>query len=160
MRLWCIHPCYLDTIGLVACWREGLLARKVLRGETKGYRNHPQLERFKGQADSVLLIDSYLLEIYKEATKRGFKFDRTKIGSTFTNQKIIVTDGQLEYEMGHLKKKLEKRDKEQYERIVKVNVPLPHPLFQVVSGKVESWERVKQRGKVSERTEQIRDETN
>ena len=144
MRLWCIHPSYLDTIGLVACWREGLLARKVLCGETKGYRNHPQLERFKGQADSVRLIDSYLLAIYEEATKRGFAFNREKIGPLFADREIVVTDGQLEYEIGHLKDKLEKRDKEQYERILKVNVPLPHPIFRVVSGNVESWERVRQ----------------
>jgi len=145
MRLWCIHPCYLDTIGLVACWREGLLARKVLCGATKGYRNHPQLERFKGQTDSVRLIDSYLLAIYAEATQRGFAFNREKIGPLFADREIIVTDGQLAYEIGHLKAKLEQRDKEQYERIVKVTVPQPHPIFRVVSGKVESWERVRQR---------------
>jgi len=145
MRLWCIHPCYLDTKGLVACWREGLLARKVLCGETKGYRNHPQLERFKGHADSVWLIDSYLLAIYEEATKRGFAFNREKIGPRFADREIIVTNGQLEYEMRLLKNKLEKRDKEQYERVMKEIVPQPHPIFRVVSGKVESWEREKQR---------------
>ena len=32
MRLWSLHPCYLDPAGLVAVWREGLLARAVLRG--------------------------------------------------------------------------------------------------------------------------------
>jgi hypothetical protein len=145
MRLWCINPCYLDTKGLVACWREGLLARKVLRGETKGYRNHPQLERFKGQADPVSLVDTYLLAIYDEATKRGFAFKREKIGPIFAEQEIIITDGQLEYEIGHLKGKLEKRDKEQYERIAMVKVPRPHPIFRVVSGEVEPWEKVGQK---------------
>ena len=46
MRLWSLHPKYLDIKGLVACWREGLLARKVLLDQTKGYKNHPQLIRF------------------------------------------------------------------------------------------------------------------
>jgi hypothetical protein len=142
MRLWCIHPVYLDTKGLVACWREGLLARKVLGGKTNGYRNHPQLERFKGQADPVGLLDAYLLAIYEEATKRGFAFNREKIGPIFAEQEIMVTDGQLAYEIGHLKNKLMQRDKEQYERIVQVKVPQPHPLFRVVRGEIESWERV------------------
>jgi len=30
MRLWSLHPRYLDAKGLVALWREGLLAQKVL----------------------------------------------------------------------------------------------------------------------------------
>jgi hypothetical protein len=44
MRLWSLHPCHLDAKGLVALWREGLLAQKVQACETNGYRNHPQLE--------------------------------------------------------------------------------------------------------------------
>ncbi|WP_338140756.1 pyrimidine dimer DNA glycosylase/endonuclease V [Candidatus Nitrotoga sp. 1052] len=27
MRLWTLHPCYLDSRGLVALWREALLAQ-------------------------------------------------------------------------------------------------------------------------------------
>lgn len=142
MRLWCIHPKYLDTIGLVACWREGLLARKVLKGETKGYRNHPQLDRFKGQAEALPLIDSYLFAIYEEATKRGYAFNREKIGPTFSKRKINVTDGQLLYELTHLKHKLEKRAKEQYKLIKNVTAPEPHPMFRVVSGQVEAWEKI------------------
>ena len=80
MRLWSLHPRYLDSKGLTACWREGLLARKVLEGKTKGYRNHPQLERFRGQDDPVGMIDAYLLAVYEEAEKRGYKFSRGKIG--------------------------------------------------------------------------------
>ena len=36
MRLWSLHPRYLDAKGLVALWREGLLAQAVLKGQTKG----------------------------------------------------------------------------------------------------------------------------
>lgn len=46
VRLWSLHPRYLDTAGLTAGWREALLAQKVLTGVTRGYRHHPQLERF------------------------------------------------------------------------------------------------------------------
>jgi hypothetical protein len=43
MRLWSLHPQYLDPQGLVALWREALLAQAVLRGKTRGYKHHPQL---------------------------------------------------------------------------------------------------------------------
>jgi hypothetical protein len=142
MRLWSIHPGYLDAKGLVACWREGLLARKVLRGETKGYRMHPQLERFKRQTNPVGMIDAYLLGLYEEAKKRGYRFNREKIGLGDTKEKIEVTDGQLEYELRHLKEKLRVRNREQYEKIASVEVPELHPLFRVIRGKVETWEKV------------------
>lgn len=47
MRLWTVHPRYLGAKGLVAAWREALLAQKVLAGRTRGYRAHPQLRRFQ-----------------------------------------------------------------------------------------------------------------
>lgn len=37
MRIWSLHPSYLDAKGLVALWRETLLAQKVLLGATVGY---------------------------------------------------------------------------------------------------------------------------
>jgi hypothetical protein len=116
----------------------------VLLGETKGYRNHPQLERFKGQTDPVRQIDAYLLVIYEEAVKRGFKFKREKIGTELAKQEIAVTDGQLKYELDRLKSKLERRDKEQYARIKDVKIPQAHPLFRIVNGGVEPWEKAGQ----------------
>ena len=110
MRLWSLHPSYLDTKGLVACWREGLLARKVLLGETRGYRNHPQLHRFKTQLDSISAIDQYLSFVLKEAQRRGFAFNPAKIGPYCPSITIPITDGQLMYEFGLLKAKLFKRD--------------------------------------------------
>ena len=70
MRLWSLHPKYLDTKGLVALWREGLLARKVLQGQTRGYKYHPQLERFKNHNKPVNAIDTYLLHVYNESVNR------------------------------------------------------------------------------------------
>lgn len=142
MRLWSIHPGYLDAKGLVACWREGLLARKVLQGATNGYRNHPQLDRFKGQDDPVGLMDAYLLAIHEEATKRGYKFEREKLGHPVSSHELTVTDGQLRYELSHLKDKLKNRDKSKYDEIANVTLPEPHPLFRVISGEVEKWERL------------------
>jgi hypothetical protein len=141
MRLWSIHPQYLDSKGLVACWREGLLARKVLQGKTKGYRSHPQLNRFKDQNDPIVMMDTYLMAVFQEAILRGYKFKREKIGNQFSNHKIVVTDGQLRYEFNHLIKKLEKRDRTKYDEIINVQDPEPHPMFRVVHGEVEDWER-------------------
>nr|MBC7245760.1 DNA lyase [Chloroflexota bacterium] len=143
MRLWSLHPCYLDAKGLVALWREGLLARKVLPGQTTGYRNHPQLERFRAQADPIAAIDQYLLAVYEEACHRGYRFDRSKIQPPPAWGKLLVTDGQLRYEFCLLKQKLKRRDPAHYEAIAEIDLPRPHPLFVVVSGDIASWERAK-----------------
>ena len=141
MRLWSLHPEYLDVKGFVALWREGIMARNVLTGKTEGYKNHPQLERFKEQGDPVLAIDTYLLNVYKESKRRNYNFKRDKIGFKFTDSKIEVTDGQMLYELKHLKRKLKLRDLNGYERLMKINFPNPNPIFKVVEGDIESWER-------------------
>ena len=142
MRLWSLHPQYLDSKGLVALWREGLLARKVLRGLTKGYKHHPQLVRFKAQRNSVQAIDRYLMEVLIEADKRGYAFDRKKIGKRLSHKRIRITSAQLEYELEHLRKKLKKRDRKKFAELQNISFPRTHPLFTVVKGKVEDWEKL------------------
>lgn len=143
MRLWSLHPGCLDVKGLTACWREGLLARKVLSGQTKGYRNHPQLVRFKSTPDPVAYVDAYLNAVYKEAIDRGYRFDGTKINSvdSIVVPAIPVTSGQLNYEWEHLMKKLSVRDPVRYDKLKLLSNPEAHPLFYVVAGGVEDWER-------------------
>jgi len=141
MRLWSLHPVYLDTRGLVACWREGLLARKVLKGETKGYKNHPQLQRFKAQPDPLAAVDGYLSGVLDEAVRRGYSFDRDKIGPRRSDIRISVTSGQLAYEFQHLLAKLKIRDSQRYERIAGTAPVLPHPIFEVREGMIEDWEK-------------------
>ena len=141
MRLWSLHPKYLDAKGLVACWREGLLARKVLLGETRGYRNHPQLDRFKTGNDPVALINRYLHKIADEAENRGYKFNRDKLGSESSGLLLDVTEGQLIYELGHLRSKLAVRDPDSLWITSEIEIPLAHPLFHAVPGDIESWER-------------------
>ena len=114
MRLWSIHPKHLDAKGLVALWREGLLAQKVLLGRTRGYRHHPQLSRFKSTGNSVGAIASYLRSVADEATRRGYNFDRDKIVSRHIRKKLTVTDGQLSFEVQHLLSMLKKRDEKRY----------------------------------------------
>ncbi len=141
MRLWSLHPEYLDVKGLVALWREGIMARNVLNGKTKGYKNHPQLERFKRQGDPVSAIDTYLLNVYLESKRRNYNFKRDRIGFKFVEFKMEVTDGQMLYEFKHLKRKLKIRDHERYEVLVNLDFPMPNPVFKVVKGDIESWER-------------------
>jgi hypothetical protein len=142
MRLWSLHPGYLDASGLVALWREGLLARKVLQDQTNGYKNHPQLDRFKAASQPVAAIDCYLHYVYEEATVRGYRFDVCKLGPKTRCSKILVTEGQLEYELKHLKTKLKMRDPAQYQKISMVLKPKAHPLFNVVAGGIALWERI------------------
>lgn len=142
MRLWSLAPEYLDVKGLTALWREGLLARKVLLGETKGYKNHPQLERFKASDSPILYIDAYLHEVVIEATRRGYRYDVTKLGDFALNlERIRVTSGQISHELAHLKRKLLQRDPLRYEKLALNQSVLPHPLFEVVPGEIESWEK-------------------
>ncbi len=141
MRLWSLHPEYLDARGLVALWREALLAQAVLTGETKGYRRHPQLERFRAGGRPATLIAEYLRAVYAESIKRGYRFDSEKIGRSRTTAQLDVTSGQLDFEWRHLMKKLESRAPERYGKYLAVDAPLPHPLFRVTPGGVADWER-------------------
>lgn len=142
MRLWSLHPEYLDRAGLTACWREGLLAKKVLEGGTKGYRNHPQLQRFKDLADPLSAINTYLYAIVDEAERRGYKFDRSKLlNVTASSGHVVVSDGQIAYEWQHLLGKLSKRSPDHHKLHVHLATPKPHPMFRVDSGPIATWER-------------------
>lgn len=141
MRIWSLHPSYLDTKGLLAAWREGLLAYHVLLGNTKGYKNHPQLIRFKEHPKPVDAITAYLHAIVDEAEKRGYKFKREKLPSLMLVDTLVVTKGQLAFESEHLLKKLFIRDKNNFEVFKNVHEVQPHPLFTVVKGEVSSWEK-------------------
>ncbi len=142
MRLWSIHPKYLDQKGLVALWREALLAKKLLQGETNGYKNHPQLIRFKGANNSLKSINFYLSKVWQEANKRGYDFDKSKIDSDCQTEKIKINNDQLYYEFDHLLKKLKNRDYKKYKEIKDPKEIKAHPIFKVVDGKIEKWEKI------------------
>jgi hypothetical protein len=129
--------------GLVALWREALLAQKVLLGETKGYKNHPQLSRFKATENSLGAIASYLSCVNEEAKKRGYHFDSNKIIAKTISSQLLVTHGQVEYEFKHLLSKLQVRDGKLYEKFkLTENIKL-HPLFEMKDGGIEAWEIIK-----------------
>lgn len=141
MRLWSLHPSLLDAQGLVALWREGLLAQKVLLGQTRGYRFHPQLDRFRSTKNPVAALSAYLWAVADEAAARGYHFDASKIAKPRRRTAPIpVTRGQLEFEHAHLKRKLRARDPSRL-RLLKTAALRPHPLLRVVAGEVEPWER-------------------
>lgn len=140
MRLWTLHPRYLDRQGLIALWREGLLARAVLRGETRGYRHHPQLARFRVHPMPVSALNAYLAVVHAEATVRGYAFDRHKFGPRRAVPPIAVNDGQLAFEWQHLLHKLSVRSPELYRRWRGIENPECHPLFELRQGPVEEWE--------------------
>ena len=142
VRLWTVHPRFLDAKGLVATWREALLAQKVLAGKTKGYRNHPQLVRFKAQADPLAAIASFLAGVAAEAQRRGYHFDTTKISRRRFPRRIPETKGQLLYEWNHLKAKLRMRAPQRASQTREILIPEAHPLFRIVPGEVRSWERI------------------
>jgi hypothetical protein len=143
MRLWSLSPQYLDRQGLLAVWREGLLAKKVLAGKTKGYKNHPQLDRFKERGAPIDYINAYLHGLWGEASRRGYKFNKAKAGHLKKKLKNIkVSKGQIEYEFAHLLKKLAKRDRGRYNELKKLIKPISHPLFKIKNGGIESWEKL------------------
>ena len=141
MRLWTVHPQYLDAKGLVALWREALLAQAVLRGQTRGYTQHPQLFRFRQQADALAAIGSYLGVVQEEAVRRGYRFDPAKINPARVEVTLTEHDGQLAYEWQHLLGKLEVRDPARYQAHRLLGEIAPHPLFHLVPGPVQAWEK-------------------
>jgi len=145
MRLWSLHPKYLDTRGLIALWREALLAQKVIAGRVKAFKNHPQLERFRNSATPGKAIKNYLMGVWEEAERRGYNFDRSKIGRVYPTNRIPVARAQLKYEFDLLRTRLKTRDSLKYQELSFIEEIECHPLFRLVEGKIEKWEKVKRK---------------
>ncbi len=141
MRIWSLHPKYLDTKGLVALWRETLLAKNVLEGKTKGYRNHPQLHRFKMAKEPLEAINYYLHYVWIEANNRSYNFDKTKYLQVYSIEAIDVSTKQLNFERKHLLEKLKIRDKKKFLEISVIHSLETHPLFKLIVGDIEPWEK-------------------
>ena len=142
MRIWSIHPKYLDWMGLGAQWREALLAQKVLLGETKGWRNHPQMNRFRDHPEPLKAIGFYLVEIYYESQRRDYNYNYSKVlDPTDSIEKIPINQGQIEYEYKILMERLETRSPKKHKENLKTGTLIPHPLFTTRMGPPESWEK-------------------
>jgi hypothetical protein len=146
MRLWSLDPALLDRQGLLACWREALLAQAVLLGHTQGYTQHPQLDRFLEHPQPLVAMSAYLHGVRDEATRRGYAFDAQRISRPLDEDtrgaaRIDVTTGQLDLEWQHLLHKLAVRSPTHRAHLLSAGSPTAHPLFVVVPGDVASWER-------------------
>lgn len=142
MRIWSIHPKYLDTKGLTALWRETLLAKNVLEGKTKGYKKHPQLDRFKASEHPLDAINFYLEHTWLESKRRHYNYDRSKFYSVDKLTQIAVTQGQVNFEIKHLLSKLKVRDIKLHDEIAQlVDIDI-HPLFKLTKGDIEPWEKL------------------
>jgi len=142
MRIWSVHPKYLDPKGLVALWRETLLAKHVLEGKTKGYKNHPQLNRFKHCKSPLDAINNYLAIVHEEATSRQYNFDKQKVKWDFSPVSLSVTKGQIKFEATHLLNKLKLRSPKEYKTLKHLRLFDPHPIFDLIDGDIEDWEIV------------------
>ena len=143
MRLWTLHPKYLDRQGLGGLWREALLAQAVLGGRTRGYRSHPQLLRFRAQPDPQAAIAAYLRVVLGEAAARGYHFDAALVPALPGPSPIEETEGQLALEWAHLKAKLALRSPDRLASFQDVGLPEPHPLFILRPGPPRDWEKAK-----------------
>ena len=141
MRIWSFHPRYLDAKGLVALWREALLAQAVLRGRTRGYTRHPQLARFRDSSSPVAAIATYLRTVADEADARGYRFAAERIARTRTGERLRVTTGQIDFEWRHFLRKAEVRAPQRFEELRAIERPESHPLFRVVPGSIAPWEK-------------------
>ncbi len=154
LRLWSLDPVYLDWKGLGGVWREGLLAQAVLLNRTKGWKNHSQLSRFKSHGYPILAIGFYLLKIYEEGCRRGYHYDKSRIIKIVDRvEPIKVTKGQLLFELEILKERLRERDTMKFRELELETsrcYPRPHPIFEVVDGEVEPWEKTYWRKKRKE----------
>lgn len=151
MRLWSLHPQYLDRPGLTAAGREALLAQAVLAGRTRGYTAHPQLERFRRCDDSLAAVGVFLSVLQQEASERGYRFDLTRVDrpqrpgmptATWAGS-VPVALGQVGYEWEHLMGKLRRRSPQRADTwaTTPVREVAVHPLFCVVPGPIATWER-------------------
>lgn len=140
MRLWSLHPKYLDRTWLLACWREWLLAKKVLEWNTIWYKNHPQLIRFKNYQNAIIAVNAFLSQIFLESKNRLYSFWFHKIDFIVTEWIIDVTIWQLEFEKMHLLKKLQIRDIQKAEFLNKVELIEPNPIFRIIPWIIEKWE--------------------
>jgi hypothetical protein len=144
MRLWSVHPKYLDAKGITALWREALLAQRVLRGETSAYAHHPQMERFYAHPHSLRAIATYLEGVYTDSLRRDYHFNRALMGRGRTSQLIALPSGQLDYEFQYLLAKLKRRAPALYKELRSITRPEPHPFFVLRQGPIASWERPKE----------------
>ncbi|MDH5205720.1 MAG: pyrimidine dimer DNA glycosylase/endonuclease V, partial [Hylemonella sp.] len=113
----------------------------VLHGQTRGYRHHPQLDRFRNSDAPLAAMSLFLQAVQTEALSRGYAFDARKIHPVQESVQLPVTAGQMQFEWEHLLAKLQLRKPDLLRRWQSTGAPEAHPLFTVCPGDIEAWER-------------------
>lgn len=136
MRLWTLHPKYLDSEGLMAVWRDALRARRLLKEETDGDSDHPQLTRFRETDHPADAIECYLQTVFEEARERDVSFDASKLHTPVRNVRIEETEDRLLYEWHRLLDKLRERQPPLFRKIKDLERPDAHPMFTIIEDDV------------------------
>ena len=90
---------------------------------------------------SLGAINYYLHNVWMEAMKRSYNFDKNKYIPVSNIEAIEVTLKQLDFERKHLLNKLKLRDEKKYNEIIVVKNFETHPLFNQIAGEIEPWEK-------------------
>jgi hypothetical protein len=148
MRLWSIHPKYLDQKGLITLWKDSLLAQSVLLGRTREYKNHPQLDRFRKSGDPLQMIREYLYHVHLEALQRGYDFSITHIYESHElvikfEPFCLIRIGQVQFEKEILDQEITKRRGIPRVILPVYDIPKLHPCFELNSMVYlkEDWEK-------------------
>ena len=83
----------------------------------------------------------YLDAVRQEGDSRGYALAAERINRARCGGRLTVSRGQIEHEWRHLRRKLTARDPRWLAALGPVTRPRAHPLFRVVAGEVEDWER-------------------
>lgn len=86
-------------------------------------------------------IAAFLRTVQAEGARRGHAFDAGKIARGGGVEPIDVARGQLDHKWAHLLDKLRRRDPERLGALSTVRRIQPHPVFRIVPGGVEDWEK-------------------
>jgi hypothetical protein len=141
MRIWSIHPKYLDSKELLNLWNETIQAKNEFLTKFSGHFSNKQLERFLDLKNPLEAINSYMSSIYREAVKRDFSVDDSFMDWDFDDSiQIPVTAGQISHEISKLKSRLRERDEKKLQKLNGRTFLELHPIFYSVPGTIEEWE--------------------
>ena len=109
--------------------------RQAQRASPQTYRDSAGVRHRSGQSPPICT------GLYAESLARGYCFDAAKISRARYSGLLRVTRGQLDYEWKHLLAKLVMRDLDRHRQLRKIKRPRPHPLFRIIAGSREDWEK-------------------
>ncbi|MGV0439032.1 pyrimidine dimer DNA glycosylase/endonuclease V [Corynebacterium mastitidis] len=113
LRISSLHPNLVDSKSLVVYWREALLVQNVLRGLTRAYRNHPQLDGVRSYPDPVGAVCFHLHGLVDDTDQRGCRLNLDLVRLTVNSPRDVrlsMRSGGVAYERDLLLDKVTRRD--------------------------------------------------